>query len=85
MRNFMLTATNQPAWSFWQKKHAGAKNERGNDSEAEHPSPALDTSKSVIGQIRNHDADGNGELKERYDPAAHMRRRNFRQIDWDIC
>jgi hypothetical protein len=77
MRDLMVTATNKPARSFRQKKHAGPEDQCRSDGQAEHPSPAFNSSKSVIGQIRNDDAEGDGELKERYHPAPRMRRRNL--------
>ena len=80
----MVTTADEPPRSFRQKKHAAAENERWNNSQAEHPSPALNTGKSVIGQIRNHDADGDGELKKRYNPAARVRRRNFGEINGNV-
>src|SRR5439155_2778738 len=85
VRDFMLTASNKPARSFRQEKHAGAEDQRRSDGQAEHPSPAFNSGKSVIGQIRDDDADRDGELKERYDPAARLRRRNFGQINWNVC
>jgi hypothetical protein len=51
MRDFMMTSTNEPARSFRQKKHARAEDQRRCDGQAEHPSPALNTGKRVIGQI----------------------------------
>src|SRR5262249_37915654 len=84
VRNFMVTTADEPAWSFRQKKHADPENERRNHSQTEHPSPALNTGKSVIGQIRNHDADGDWELKKRYNPAARVRRRNFGEINGNV-
>src|SRR5437867_11814139 len=85
VRDFMLTASNKPARRFRQEKHTGAEDQRRNDGQTEHPSPAFNTGESVIGHIRDDDADCNGELKERYDPAARLRRRNFREINWNVC
>src|SRR5258708_5890018 len=76
-RDFMMTSTNEPARSFRQKKHARAEDQRRCDGQAEHPSPALDAGKRVIGEIRNDDADGDSELKKRYNPATRVRRRDF--------
>ena len=77
VRDVMMPATNEPTRSFRQKKHAGSEDERRSDGETEHPSPTFDARKSVIGQICNDDANGNSELKKRYDPAPRVRRRNF--------
>src|SRR5206468_7118384 len=85
VRDFMMTATNEPARSFRQKKHTDAEDQRWSDGQTKHPSPAFNAGKSVIGQIRNDDADGDGELKERYNPAPRMRRCNFGKIDWHVC
>src|SRR5205823_8473861 len=77
MRNLMMTATNKPPWSFRQKKHPGAEDQRRSNGQAKHPSPTLHACKSVVGQIGNDDADGDGELKKRYNPATRVRRRDF--------
>ena len=85
VRDFMMTATNEPARSFRQKKHPDAEDQRWSNGQTKHPSPAFNTGKSVISQIRNDDADGDGELKERYNPAPRMRRCNFGEINWNVC
>src|SRR5437773_7488416 len=83
--DLMMTATDEPARSFRQKNHADSEDQRRCDGQAEHPSPALDAGKRVIGQICNDDTYGDSKLKKRYNPATRMRRRDLGQIDRNIC
>jgi hypothetical protein len=85
LRDLVMTTTNEPARSFRQKRHADTEDQRWSDSQTKHPSPAPNAGKSVIGQIRDHDANGDGKLKKRYHPATRVRRRDFGEIDGNVC
>ena len=69
------------ARTFGQRKHPADQTQRRDDAKPEHPAPRAGVGERVIDDVGGENADGDRKLIERDQRAAHVGRRDFRDVE----